>query len=60
MSLDKQQDMQAVLESMGEEYGIKFTPEQAEEVHSGFYVWSAYQKYAEISLTSRKINGTKF
>ena len=28
MSLDKQQDMQAVLESMGEEYG-KFTPEQA-------------------------------
>ncbi|MDD3039345.1 biopolymer transporter ExbD [Bacteroides sp.] len=28
MSLDKQQDMQAVLESMGNEYGIKFTPEQ--------------------------------
>ena len=28
MSLDKQQDMHAVLESMGEEYGIKFTPEQ--------------------------------
>ena len=28
MSLDKQQDMQAVLESMAEEYGIKFTPEQ--------------------------------
>ena len=28
MSLDKQQDMQAVLESMGEEYGIKITPEQ--------------------------------
>lgn len=28
MSLDKQQDMQAVLESMGDEYGIKFTPEQ--------------------------------
>ena len=28
MSLDKQQDMQAVLESMGEEYGITFTPEQ--------------------------------
>ena len=28
MSLDKQQDMQAVLERMGEEYGIKFTPEQ--------------------------------
>ena len=28
MSLDKQQDMQVVLESMGEEYGIKFTPEQ--------------------------------
>lgn len=28
MSLDKQQDMRAVLESMGSEYGIKFTPEQ--------------------------------
>ena len=28
MSLDKQQDMQAVLESMGDEYVIKFTPEQ--------------------------------
>ena len=28
MSLDKQQDMQAVLESMGQEYGITFTPEQ--------------------------------
>lgn len=28
MSLDKQQDMKAVLESMGEEYGIQFTPEQ--------------------------------
>ena len=28
MSLDKQHDMKAVLESMGEEYGIMFTPEQ--------------------------------
>lgn len=28
MSLDKQQDMQTVLASMGEEYGVKFTPEQ--------------------------------
>lgn len=28
MSLDRQQDMQAVLKSMGDEYGIKFTPEQ--------------------------------
>ena len=28
MSLDKQQDMQAVLEKMGEEYGVDFTPEQ--------------------------------
>ncbi len=32
MSLDKQQDMQAVLESMGEEYGIKFTPEQRRDL----------------------------
>ena len=28
MSLDKQQDMKAVLEKMGEEYGVDFTPEQ--------------------------------
>ena len=28
MSLDKQPDMAAVLEKMGEEYGIDFTPEQ--------------------------------
>lgn len=28
MSMDKQPDMQAVLESMGEEYGVTFTPEQ--------------------------------
>lgn len=28
MSLDKQPDMKAVLEKMGEEYGVNFTPEQ--------------------------------
>ena len=28
ISMDKQSDLKAVLESMGEEYGIKFTPEQ--------------------------------
>ena len=28
MSLDKQPDMKAVLEKMGEEYGVDFTPEQ--------------------------------
>ena len=28
MSLDKQPDMKAVLERMGEEYGVDFTPEQ--------------------------------
>lgn len=49
MSLDKQQDMQAVLESMGEEYGIKFTPGTGEEIYLVFYFWSTYQKYAEIS-----------
>ena len=37
MSLDKQQDMQAVLESMGEEYGIKFTPEQEKRFMSVSY-----------------------
>ncbi len=29
MSLDKQSDMRAVLEAVGEEYGMRFTPEQA-------------------------------
>ena len=59
MSLDKQQDMQAVLESMGEEYGIKFTPEQAKR----FTVLLRLECLSEVcrnSLTSRKINGTKF
>lgn len=28
MSLDKQQDMKAVLEGMGSEYGVSFTPEE--------------------------------
>jgi len=31
MSLDKQPDMKAVLEKMGEEYGVKFTPEQEQK-----------------------------
>ncbi len=59
MSLDKQQDMQAVLESMGEEYGIKFTRNR-QRGSQWLLRLSAYQKYAEIPLTSRKINGTKF
>ena len=32
MSLDKQPDMKAVLEKMGEEYGVDFTPEQEKKV----------------------------
>ena len=31
MSLDKQPDMKAVLEKMGEEYGVDFTPEQVKK-----------------------------
>ena len=56
MSLDKQQDMQAVLESMGEEYGIKFTPEQAKR----FTVASTFGvpiKVCRNSLTSRRSTG---
>ena len=49
MSLDKQQDMQAVLESMGEEYGIKFTPEQEKRFILSSTFGCTYQKYAEIS-----------
>lgn len=59
MSLDKQQDMQAVLESMGEEYGIKFTPEQEKR----FTLATTFECPSEVcsnSLTSRKTSGTKF
>ncbi len=31
MSLDKQPDLKAVLQQMGEEYGVKFTPEQEQK-----------------------------
>ena len=31
LRLDKQPDMKAVLEKMGEEYGVKFTPEQEQK-----------------------------
>ena len=56
MSLDKQQDMQAVLESMGEEYGIKFTPEQAKRftVASTFGVpIRSMQKYLDLPEDQR-------
>ena len=58
MSLDKQQDMQAVLESMGEEYGIKFTPEQEKRfmLSSTFGVpIRSMQKYLDLP----KINGIR-
>ena len=38
MSLDKQPDMAAVLDKMGEEYGIEFTPEQEKK----FVIASAF------------------
>ena len=31
MSLDKQPDMRAVLEGMGEEYGVSFTPDEVQK-----------------------------
>ncbi len=55
MSLDKQQDMQAVLESMGEEYGIKFTPEQEKRL-SVFYFGvpiRSMQKYLDLPEDQR-------
>ena len=48
MSLDKQQDMQAVLESMGESMALSLLRNR-EEIYLVFYFWSTYQKYAEIS-----------
>ena len=56
MSLDKQQDMQAVLESMGEEYGIKFTPEQEKRfmLSSTFGVpIRSMQKYLDLPQDDR-------
>ena len=34
MSMDKQSDLKAVLESMGQEYGVTFTPEQEKLLHA--------------------------
>lgn len=51
MSLDKQQDMKAVLDKMGEEYGIQFTPEQERKfvVASTFGVpIKSMQKYLDM------------
>lgn len=51
MSLDKQQDMKAVLDKMGEEYGIRFTPEQGKKfaVASTFGVpIKSMQKYLDM------------
>lgn len=51
MSLDKQQDMKAVLDKMGEEYGIQFTPEQEKKfvVASTFGVpIKSMQKYLDM------------
>ena len=51
MSLDKQPDMKAVLEKMGEEYGVDFTPEQEKKfvTASTFCVpMRSMQKYLDL------------
>ena len=51
MSLDKQPDMKAVLEKMGEEYGVEFTPEQEKKfaTASAFGVpMRSMQKYLDL------------
>ena len=51
MSLDKQPDMKAVLETMGEAYGVEFTPEQEKKfaTASAFGVpMRSMQKYLDL------------
>lgn len=51
MSLDKQPDMKAVLEKMGEEYGVDFSPEQEKKfvIASTFGVpMRSMQKYLDL------------
>ena len=53
MSLDKQPDMKAVLEKMGEEYGVDFTPEQEKKfvTASTFGVpMRSMQKYLDLPV----------
>ena len=48
MSLDKQSDLREVLEAMGQEYGVTFTPEETKKIHAGVYLWCADEEYEEI------------
>lgn len=50
MSLDKQSDLREVLEAMGQEYGVTFTPEEVKN-HAGVYLWCAVKsmkKYLDL------------
>ena len=47
MSLDKQPDMKAVLEKMGEEYGVDFTPEQETDSQLWRLIREMYKLYGK-------------
>ena len=58
MSMDNQNDTQAVLEGMSELYGMKFTPQQVNKVQEGRHVGSSYEHHPTISLSHRDRDGT--
>ncbi len=47
MSLDKQSDLREVLEAMGQEYGVTFTPEETKKF-IGVYFRGANEEYEEV------------
>ena len=57
MSMDKQSDLKAVLESMGQEYGVTFTPEQEKKFMFGLYFRSADEKHENLSRPADRQTG---
>ena len=52
MSMDKQSDLKAVLEKMGEEYGVTFTPEQEKTFALSSTFRSTDEEYENFSGSS--------
>lgn len=58
MSMDNQNDTQAVLEGMSELYGMKFTPQQVNKFKKRRHVGSSDELYPTISLAIGNRNGS--
>lgn len=56
MSMDKQSDLKAVLESMGQEYGVTFAG-TGKEIHVGLYFRSADEKHENLSRPADRQTG---